>query len=316
MSSRQVQEALGSRGRPGDEVVFLRALVNVSPALEPVALARATEVGLRVIQRMPEEHESEPPGRERALEVLAPLLSPEQLAHSLEFVNRTTIPLTRVFGLLALLPHLSDHLRGGAVEAVRASVGSISPDGWDYPMAICALATLSSQPEKGTHLEEGLSRLRLGYVGHEEALASLLPHLGPEWLESVLRWVYKSGRLKVLPEITRRLVTQVDGEAVRGLADYLGGEGEHSELRSLARLHLIPYLPRDQADVILDDAVASLRHREYSHRDRETYAQIIAYLDDARVGRALELARDFNRSDRITALGALRACTKRGCPSV
>jgi hypothetical protein len=329
LSAKQVQRCLIARGRIRDEFWQIRLIVSLLPWME--APARAVDVALSIVLRMPEEDvvRAEPPLREMAIAALAPHLSADQLATCQELVERGTVPLTQVFGLAALLPHLRDATREQALRSARSKVTALQAGADQHALAMAVIIPNLAEAERPAAVRALLSELGLG----DEKPAV------PEYeLRSVQRSTRGRKALELVtgllhPDELRRLVLQIQKpkhpfgvllvDLVRALVPHM----KHPEAREfdellrthipddlnsswnryyLARLELVPGLASEQSNAIVTLVLDRVRRQIASNAFIDSfYVKVISRLPAVYVGAEMERVCSQESAVRAEVLSSL-----------
>lgn len=309
LSAEQVVRCLNARGRTRDEQSFVELSVRLG-RLTPVP-RRAIDVALDIVLRMPAEFHPEPRDRERALSALAPQLSATQLATCFRVVERDGDPLTDVFWLASLVPHLGDDLREQALDSARSKLAARASETWRHVPALAAILPSLPENERAGAAEQVLEHLRISHMGHDDALQATIPFLRPNALRHLVqRMMRNQDRLsKRLPQAVKALVPHLAENDLLELAAELGKQpasGSITERRSrlLARLAVLPHLPRSQVDTIVAAALEALQDVTKSSYPRDLVA-ILEQLPSEFSDRAMKIVLGHDMSLRTHLLPVL-----------
>jgi hypothetical protein len=314
LSAEQVQRCLDARGRPRDGLWLTRLVVSLLPWMP--APAHAINVALSVVLRMPEEDEdvvrAEPPAREMALAVFAPQLSAEQLATSLELIERGHTPLTQVFGLAALLPYLRDAARDQALLSVRSKVTALLADADQHALAMAVMMPHLAKAETPGAIRALLGELGLGdekpavpeyelrslqrSTRGRKALELVIGLLPPDELRRLVLQIWEPDHPfgVLLLDVVRAWVPHMTHEEVQKFEELLRAHTPDNldstwNRYYLARLELVPYLSPKQGEAILALVLDRVRRQITSNRFFDGfYIEVLSRLPAAYLGAEVE----------------------------
>jgi hypothetical protein len=314
LSAEQVQRCLIARGRIRDELWLTRLIVSLRPWVR--VPAQAVEVALKVVQCMPEEDEdvvrADPPLREMALAALASHLSVDHLATCLADIERGNVPLTQIFGLAALLPHLRDATRDQALRSARSKVTALQADADQHALAMALMIPTLAEADRPAAARDLLVKLGLGdekpAIPEYELRSLQRSTRGRKALELVIGFLH--------PDQLRRLALQIREvdhpfgillvDVVRAWVPHM----THPEAREfeeflrthipddldstwnrhyLARLELVPRLAPQQGDAIVAFVLDRARRQIASNAFIDSfYVEVISSLPVAYLGAEVE----------------------------
>lgn len=314
LSAEQVQRCLLARGRIRDELWLTRLIVTLLPWMP--APAQAVDVALNVVLRMPEEDEdvvrADPPLREMALVALAPHLSVDQLGTCLALIERGNVPLTQVFGLAALLPHLRDAIREQALRSARSEVTALQADADQHALAMAVMIPTLAEADRPTAVRDLLGELGLGdekpaipeyelrslqrSTRGRKALELVIGFLHPDQLRRLVLQIQEPDHPfgVLLVDVVRALVLHMNHSEAREFEELLLTH-IHDDLDSswnryyLARLELVPRLAPEQGDAIVTRVLDRARRQVVSNAFIDSfYVEVISRLPVAYLGAEVE----------------------------